>query len=343
MGASKSLTKDAVSDVLDKLRLSSMVTKDKTFSKIVEEVWEELTFVDSPNPTLVENLLIKSIEDVYSEEYAARGLGKKYPQREAAINRDISLLMFGLLDNYYHTKIDKGVEKLVELSVRYKSYLNTNIYVNLEYAGEGTYKEIEARDKIERPRKQSLPLNRITHIAGDCRERLVSKVYDLIKSGDYQSCLKTADFDKLTGQRIDLPKPLFTEENYTPRTSKGRMVSTPVAPTRQEELNRQPEITSQLSKLLGQELSADTSTSPESSSSDVISMNDNVPEENDEIGDMQLKGGPDGGKRSCGDTDIIAQVSVVALFAIAVIVLFTAISILFVAKNSYDRTFQPTA
>ena len=173
-----------------------------------------------PNPTLIENLLIQVIENLYDEEKAELAAKK----RECAIKHDISLLMFGLLDGYYHTEISQGVKKSVKSSIRYNQYLNTNVYVNLEYAGEGTYAEIVVKDKIEHSENQNRPLNHITRIAGDCKKQIGSKLFDLIESGDYKNCLQEAVFDEQTGQRTDLPKLRFTLEKYTPRTSTGRMV-----------------------------------------------------------------------------------------------------------------------
>lgn len=222
----KALTKDSIIPILDKLRLSSISTCDESFDQIVEKVWEELELKpkNSPNPALLENLLIKVIEDIYNEQSTAQAAGKKDPKRAAAINRDISLLMFGLLDGYYHTRISQGVKVPIESSIRYNQYLNADIYVNLEYAGEGTYAEIVAKDQLERPNDQPRPLNRITHIAGDCKPEIGSRLFDLIKFGDYQVCSKTVVFDAQTGQRTDLPKPQFIPENYAPRTATGKMV-----------------------------------------------------------------------------------------------------------------------
>lgn len=220
----ESLTKASILPILDKLRLSSMSTSNKLFDEIAEEVWGELGLNGSSNPVLIENLLIKAVEDIYNEQSVAQAVGKKDPKREAAINRDISLLMFGLLDGYYHTKISQGIKEPVESSIRYKQYLNANVYVELEYHGEGTYAEIVAKEQIERPNKQPRPLNRITGIASKCKEKIGGKLFDLIKAGDYQNYSQEAVFSEETGQRNDLPRPYFTLEKYTPRTAAGKMI-----------------------------------------------------------------------------------------------------------------------
>lgn len=136
----------------------------------------------------------------------------------------IAFFQHSLLDGYYHTKISQGIKEPVESSIRYKQYLNANVYVELEYHGEGTYAEIVAKEQIERPNKQPRPLNRITGIASKCKEKIGGKLFDLIKAGDYQNYSQEAVFSEETGQRNDLPRPYFTLEKYTPRTAAGKMI-----------------------------------------------------------------------------------------------------------------------
>lgn len=221
------LTKESIISTLDELRISQ---KNTLFTDVVAKEWEKLELKDEsvPNPTLLENLLIQVIENLYDEEKAELAAKK----RECAIKHDISLLMFGLLDGYYHTIISQGVKTSVKLSIRYNQYLDTNVYVNLEYANEGTYAEIVVKDMIEHPGSQNRPLNHITRIATDCKEQIGSALFDLIDSGDYKNCSQDSVFNERTGQRTDLPKPCFTLEKYIPRTSTGRMIApTPEAIT----------------------------------------------------------------------------------------------------------------
>lgn len=246
---SSPLNEFTIYEILDTLRLSSASTCSKTFNQIVEEVWEKLKLEPNPehenhpNPIFLENLLIKVIEDIYTEQSAAQAVGKKDPKREAAINYDISLLMFGLLDGYYHTIISQGVKTPVESSIRYKQYLYADVYVKLEYAGEGTYAKIVEKEQIERPGKQPRPLNHITSIAKECKKQIGSKLFGMIESKGYQACSQTADFDEQTGQRIDLPKPRFTLEEYIPRTSTGKMVPMPTERTSDEKKEGENKLT----------------------------------------------------------------------------------------------------
>lgn len=209
------LTEGTIFSILDKLRISQ---KDTLFEKVVAEEWKNLELKDDPNPTLLENLLIQVIEDLYDEKNAELAA-----KRECAIKHDISLLMFGLLDGYYHTIISQDVKKSVKSSTRYDEYLATNVYVKLEYPDEGTYEQIDKKDKIKRSGKQNRPLNHITKIAGDCKIQIANKLFDLIKDGAYQNCSQEAVVDEQTGQRTDLPKPRFTEENFSPKTSTGKI------------------------------------------------------------------------------------------------------------------------
>lgn len=209
------LNKHNIIPVLDVLRTSPKSKQEtELFEKIAKDKWKTLQLEGEPNPILLENMLIYTIKELYGkpdstfDDNSARWM--------QARKHDISLLMFGLLDGYYHTKLDTGQKICVTSKMRYEQYLDTNVFTDLEYPGEGTYKEIEEADK-KCGRKESRPLNLIRSIAGNCKAEIGVALLGLIRSGNYKNCSQGAEFDEETGQRIDLPKARYTLERFGPK------------------------------------------------------------------------------------------------------------------------------
>lgn len=104
------LTEFNIVYVLDEIRKPNGNKKSntKTFEDIVPAVWKKLGLGKNPYPIALEKLLINLILNIYDVE-KAESIKEK---RETSKNRDISLLMFGLLDGYYHTK-EKMAKRLM--------------------------------------------------------------------------------------------------------------------------------------------------------------------------------------------------------------------------------------
>lgn len=215
MDSSSELNEHIVISVLDELRTSPKSKREvRLFEKVVKSAWKELKLEGSPNSILLENMLIDTIKGLYSN--ADSESVNDDIRREHARKFDVSLLMFGLLDGYYHTNLDSDQKVCVPLKIRYEQYLSTNIFTDLEYPGEGKYEDIKAADK-KANRKQSRPLNLIMAIAGECKTEIATSLFKSIQSGAYKNCSQDAKFDETTGQRTDLPKPRFTLDNFSPR------------------------------------------------------------------------------------------------------------------------------
>lgn len=209
------LTEFNITDVLDDIRKPNGNKKSntKTFEAIVPVVWEKLGLEKTPNPAALEKLLVNLILNIYDVE-KTEDIEKK---RETAQNRDISLLMFGLLYGYYHTKEEDGKKVNVLSEERNESYLNDSDFIKLDYPGEGTYQEIKIKDKqrkIKSNSAQPRPLNKLTKIAGDCKKEIGINLYELIKTESYK------EYTGNTETPVDLPKPYYTTKNFQPKNSK---------------------------------------------------------------------------------------------------------------------------
>lgn len=201
--------------VLDALRTSpKSERKVKLFEKVAEDAWKALQLEGDPNPILLENMLIETIKGLYDKPDST--FADNNAREMQAQEHDISLLMFGLLDGYYHTKLELRQKVCVPSKIRYRQYLDTGVFLDLKYPGQGTHEEIEKADK-QRGRKESRPLNLIESIAKGCKVKIGVALVDLIQSGAYKNCSREAVFDVGTGQRTDLPKPHYTLENFVPK------------------------------------------------------------------------------------------------------------------------------
>lgn len=209
--------------ILDTLRTSfKNKCEVKLFDEVAEAAWKTLKLEGTPNPILLENMLIETIEKLYNKPDSE--LPDDDAQREQARKYDVSLLMFGLLAGYYHTELKSNQKMCVPLKERYDRYLHTNVFTSLEYPSEGNYKEIEAADK-KNGRKQPRPLNLIMSIARECKTEISAALLELINSKAYKNCSQKAVFDEKTGQRTDLPKPHFILENFLPKGHKTTILS----------------------------------------------------------------------------------------------------------------------
>lgn len=210
------LTEFNITDVLDEIRKPNGNKKSntKTFEAIVPAVWKKLGLGKNPYPAALEKLLVNLILNIYDVE-KTEDIEKK---RETAQNRDISLLMFGLLYGYYHTKEEDGKKVNVLSEERNESYLNDSDFIKLDYPGEGTYQEIKIKDKqrkIKSNSAQPRPLNKLTKIAGECKKEIGINLFELIKTESYKEYMGN------TETPVDLPKPYYTTKNFQPGNSES--------------------------------------------------------------------------------------------------------------------------
>ena len=215
------LTEFNIVYVLDEIRKPNGNKKSntKTFEDIVPAVWKKLGLGKNPYPIALEKLLINLILNIYDVEKA----GNIEEKRETAQNRDASLLMFGLLDGYYHTKEKDGKKVNVLSEERNESYLNDSDFIKLDYPGEGTYQEIKIKDKkrkIKSNSAQPRPLNKLTKIAGGCKKEIGINLFELIKTESYKEYMGN------TETPVDLPKPYYTLENFQPKALESKSAPT---------------------------------------------------------------------------------------------------------------------
>lgn len=216
------LTEFNIVYVLDEIRKPNGNKKSntKTFEDIVPAVWKKLGLGKNPYPIALEKLLINLILNIYDVE-KAESIKEK---RETSKNRDISLLMFGLLDGYYHTKEKDGKKINVPSEERNESYLNNSDFIKLDYPGEGTYQEIKIKDKKRKTKSDSAqprPLNKLTKIAGECKKEIGINLFELIKNESYKDYMgKLQDMDNASDS-IDLPKPCYTSYSFQPEASES--------------------------------------------------------------------------------------------------------------------------
>lgn len=197
------LTEHTITNILDTIRKpnGNKRKNDVLFSDIVPDVWKKLGLEGEPDQAKLENLLINLITSMYDIR-----VSDEAQRRDNARKRDFTLLMFGLLDGYYHTKENSGIKINVTQQQRYEMYLNDDHFVNLDYPSEGTYLEIKNKDKIKKPKRQNRPLNSLTGIVGDCKIEVANKLFGLIQNKSYKQYM----------EQVDLPEPYYTLEHFNP-------------------------------------------------------------------------------------------------------------------------------
>lgn len=210
-------TSDVVIDFLDEIRKPNGNKKSntKTFEDIVPGAWGKLKLEETLDSVALEKLLINLILGIYDVEKATNNEEK----RQTAQNRDVSLLMFGLLDGYYHTGEENGKKVDITSEKRYERYLNKGDFIKLDYPGEGTYQEIKAKDKKRNTKSKSAqprPLNKLTKIAGDCKVEISRKLFELIKDGSYRQYIREVQGTDTVDASIILPKAYYTPNNFSP-------------------------------------------------------------------------------------------------------------------------------
>ncbi|EOS33755.1 hypothetical protein C804_01980 [Lachnospiraceae bacterium A4] len=194
--------------------------KFNTIDDVVPKVWKELGLEGRPKTKLVELLLIGLIEDQFGDWDTEK---HAQDRRKKAKMRDVTLLSFGLLDEYYHTDIIWSED-------RYETYLNKSDFIKLEYPNQGTYQEIKKKNKIrykaEDKKPQPPPLNSITHIAGDGKEEISKKLYDKLKNDSYKTYWELVDSNESKSTAaMNLPKPCFTIANkFLPINSNNSII-----------------------------------------------------------------------------------------------------------------------
>lgn len=211
------LTNATVISILDDIRKPNGNKKSntKSFEDIVPIVWKGLGLKGTPNPAALEELLVNLILRLYDVEKTENN----EKMRKTAQNRDISLLMFGLLDGYYHTEEKNGKRVNVLSEERYERYLNDGDFIELDYPGEGSYQEIKIKDKERKTKSKSAqprPLNKLTKIAGVCRVEIGEKLFELIRDKSYKEYMGGMREKDNAETLIDLPKPYYTLENFPP-------------------------------------------------------------------------------------------------------------------------------
>lgn len=195
------LTKHLVINFLDTLRKPNgdrhNPPNPQTFYTVATSAWKNLQLKGAVNPLGLERLLINLIEEIYNKESSDKNVVRC---------RDISLLMFGLLDGYYHT--DPKTGKDIDPRTRYAKYLRNSDFISIAYPGESSYEDFE---KNAEPGKQSKPLNLLTSIAGNCKKEIAKVLLDKIRSGDYEQYMGMSEDGETP---LILPKPCYVAERF---------------------------------------------------------------------------------------------------------------------------------
>lgn len=219
MGTSKS-EKAAVKEALEKIRKpNGDKTRPKkeinTVESIVPSVWNELKLEGNPDCKMLESLLIRIINDLYGDWDQE---DNKDESRKKAKLRDITLLSFGLLDGYPHTKGGANIW----LSDRYEEYLDNSDFIELEYPGQGTYQEIKKatniRNKREDTHVQPTPLNTLTKISGDGRDAVRD---ELCKKSNDRAAYKQYCNEAIEIPVSELTSICYTTDNFSPVRKPG--------------------------------------------------------------------------------------------------------------------------
>lgn len=211
-----SLNVDTVRGQLEELRKT---TESKTFKIKTKDVWKRLCPGEKSDAILMENILIDIIETLFPDKNG------KF-KRSYAKQHDLCLLMFGLLDGYYHTEVINNREMGVRFEERCNRYLDKSDYIKLEYPNRGTYDEINTwrkeitriceENNLEEPGEIPDPRNAVQQIVGRNKDKISKKLLERINDKSYKEYSRKAEFDEKTRQRKDLPKPRFVLENFSP-------------------------------------------------------------------------------------------------------------------------------
>lgn len=176
--------------------------KLKTFADVVSEKWGTLGIEGSPNPKLLELMIIEAVDGKYGKWKDNKELKIR---KQMAKNFDATLLSFGLLKGYPHTKGNANTW----LEDRYRKYLMKSIYIEIFYPDDGTYEEIEKKAKTKKPVKQPRQLNTFGKIADKGKESIALDLFEMIKNKTYK------EYFGENGDVIayEIPEPCFTLEN----------------------------------------------------------------------------------------------------------------------------------
>jgi len=188
-----------------------------TVESIVPSVWNELKLEGNPDCKMLESLLIRIINDLYGDWDQE---DNKDESRKKAKLRDITLLSFGLLDGYPHTKGGANIW----LSDRYEEYLDNSDFIELEYPGQGTYQEIKKatniRNKREDTHVQPTPLNTLTKISGDGRDAVRD---ELCKKSNNRAAYKQYCNEAIEIPVSELTSICYTTDNFSPVRKPGNL------------------------------------------------------------------------------------------------------------------------
>lgn len=173
------------------------------FEDMLPRVWEALSLAGKPDLAVLEALLIKIIVDMYGDG------------RDDAMRQDISLLTFGLLDGYYHTRTGVGSKE----KGRYWEYLIGSDYMKLDYPSKKKFVKLSSEE-------QNAILTKLKNIGTYCKSEVCNRLIKLIEDDECSIFINVVVSEytstPLDGSKLqfNLPVPRFTLANY-PRHELG--------------------------------------------------------------------------------------------------------------------------
>lgn len=210
-----SLAAEDVTNIVELVARFRKPNANESLEDIAKRAWGVLQLQGEPSLTSFEAFLIEAISLHVSSKSGEEGT----LTRDEARKRDLALLAFGLLEDYYHTEHRSDGEHYVPVDERRMTYLRASDYLELNYPGK------YSKDDISKGRRFA-PWGTITQSDSRCQRELAKYLTALDKRNSCTKVMQTG-IEKHTRlvtlpngstvRQIILPKPCFTKENFPPQ------------------------------------------------------------------------------------------------------------------------------
>lgn len=211
-----SLAAEDVTNIVELVARFRKPNANESLEDIAKRAWGVLQLQGEPSLTSFEAFLIEAISLHVSSKSGEEGT----LTRDEARKRDLALLAFGLLEDYYHTEHRSDGEHYVPVDERRMTYLRASDYLELNYPGK------YSKDDISKGRRFA-PWGTITQSDSRRQRELAKYLTALDKRNSCTKVMQTG-IEKHTRlvtlpngstvRQIILPKPCFTEENFPPQS-----------------------------------------------------------------------------------------------------------------------------
>lgn len=176
----------------------------KTFENIFPQIWETISLEGNPDKKQFEAFMICIIYDFFEN---ARS---NTPENQRAKDLDICLLIFGLLNGYYHTVVNNN-DINIPNKKRYVEYLKSSDYVRLSYPSPTEKDNLNIYDKNSKPRRalEGAQKRYAAYIAIYIKKHAKDKEY--FKKIQQAGVKKYIDEST---QEVIYPEPCYTLKNF---------------------------------------------------------------------------------------------------------------------------------